>query len=117
AHLAAPDEASALAAARQLLSYLPSNNLEHAPSREPDDPAERMDSALDSIVPDQPQAPYDMHQVIRGVIDRDSWLELQPGGAANIIVGFARLGGRSVGIVAQQPSVLAGALDIDASVK
>jgi acetyl-CoA carboxylase carboxyltransferase component len=117
AHLAAHDEASALAAARQLLSYLPSNNLDRSPSLRTDDPPDRMDAALDTIVPDQPQAPYDMHQVIRGVIDRDSWLEVQPGWAQNIIVGFARLGGRSVGIVAQQPSVLAGSLDIDASVK
>src|SRR4029079_16032835 len=76
AHLAAPDEASALAAARQLLSYLPSNNLEHAPALGADDAVDRMDAALDSIVPDQPQAPYDMHSVIRGVIDRDSWLEI-----------------------------------------
>jgi len=117
AHIASPDEASALVAARQLLGYLPSNNLETAATIGTDDPADRMDAALDSIIPDQPQAPYDMHHVIRGVIDRDSWLEIQPGWAQNIIVGFARLGGRSVGIVAQQPSVLAGALDIDASVK
>ena len=68
-------------------------------------------------MPDDPQAPYDMHDVIRGVVDRDAWLEIQPGWAQNIIVGFARLGGHSVGIVAQQPAVLAGALDIDASVK
>jgi propionyl-CoA carboxylase beta chain len=117
AHLAAQDEASALTAARQLLGYLPANNLEHPPTAVSDDPVDRMDSALDTIVPDHPQAPYDMHAVVRGVIDRDSWLEIQPGWAQNIIVGFARLGGRSVGIVAQQPAVLAGALDIDASVK
>src|SRR6476619_4421744 len=117
AHLAAADEANALVAARQLLGYLPSNNLERPPIFDSDDPVDRMDPALDAIVPDQPQAPYDMHGVIRGVIDRDSWLEIQPGWAQNIIVGFARLGGRSVGIVAQQPAVLAGALDIDASVK
>jgi propionyl-CoA carboxylase beta chain len=117
AHLAAADEASALAAARQILGYLPSNNLERPPALEADDAVDRMDAALDSIVPDQPQAPYDMHSVIRGVIDRDSWLEIQPGWAQNIITGFARLGGRSVGVVAQQPAVLAGALDIDASVK
>ena len=117
AHLAAPDEASGLGAARQLLGYLPANNLERPPSVETDDPVDRMDVALDSIVPDAPQDPYDMHAVLRGVIDRDSWLEIQPGWAQNIIVGFARLGGRPVGIVAQQPAVLAGALDIDASVK
>src|SRR6476646_7423694 len=117
AHLAAADEANALVAARQLLGYLPSIMLRRPPVFESDDPVDRMDPALDAIVPDQPQAPYDMHGVIRGVIDRDSWLEIQPGWAQNIIVGFARLGGRSVGIVAQQPAVLAGALDIDASVK
>ncbi len=117
AHLAAPDEASALAAARQLLGYLPANNLERPPAREPADPVDRMDAELDAIVPDAPQAPYDMHQVIGSVVDRDSWLEVQPAWAQNIIVGFARLGGASVGVVAQQPAVLAGALDIDASVK
>jgi propionyl-CoA carboxylase beta subunit len=117
AHLATADEASALAAARQILGYLPSNNLERPPALAADDAIDRMDAALDSVVPDQPQAPYDMHSVIRGVIDRDSWLEIQPGWAQNIIIGFARLGGQSVGIVAQQPAVLAGALDIDASVK
>src|SRR5881396_2172764 len=117
AHLAVPDEASGLSAARQLLGYLPANNLEHPPSISSDDPVDRMDAVLDSIVPDDPQAPYDMHAVLRGVIDRGSWFEIQPGWAQNIIVGFARLGGRPVGIVAQQPAVLAGALDIDASVK
>jgi acetyl-CoA carboxylase carboxyltransferase component len=117
AHLAAPDEASALTAARQLLGYLPSNNLERAPQVGATDPVDRMDPALDTIVPDQPQAPYDMHAVIATVVDRESWLEIQPGWAQNVIVGFARLGGRSVGMVAQQPAVLAGALDIDASVK
>ena len=117
AHLAAPDEATGLTAARQLLGYLPANNLERPPRIETDDPLDRMDVALDSIVPDEPQAPYDMHAVLRGVIDRDSWFEIQPGWAQNIIVGFARLGGQPVGIVAQQPAVLAGSLDIDASVK
>jgi propionyl-CoA carboxylase beta chain len=117
AHLAASDEAAALATARQLLAYLPSNNLEHAPIVPSHDSVDRMDAALDTIVPDDPQAPYDMHAVIGGVVDRDSWLEIQPGWAQNILVGFARLDGRPVGIVAQQPAVLAGALDIDASVK
>ncbi len=76
-----------------------------------------MESALDSVVPDDPRMPYDMHDVLRHVIDDGAFLEIQPGWAQNIIVGFARLNGRSVGIVAQQPAVLAGALDIDASVK
>ena len=76
-----------------------------------------MDAALDDLVPDDPRTPYDMHDVLRRVIDDGTFLEIQPALAQNIIVGFARLAGRSVGIVAQQPAVLAGALDIDASVK
>ena len=117
AHLAAPDEAGALNAARQLLAYLPANNLER-PTRQPAaDVDDRKLAALDLLIPDQPQAPYDMHDVIGGVIDAASWLEIQPGWAQNVIVGFARLAGQPVGIIAQQPAVLAGALDIDASVK
>src|SRR4051794_23212922 len=111
AHIAAPDEASALDAARRLLSYLPSNNLQRPSPGIANDPADRMDDALDSIIPDDPQRPYDMHDVLRRIVDGGEMLEIQPGWAANIIVGFARLGGRSVGIVAQQPAVLAGALD------
>jgi propionyl-CoA carboxylase beta chain len=76
-----------------------------------------MDADLDTIVPDDPRLPYDMHDVLRRVIDDGDFLEIQPGWATNILVGFARIGGRSVGIVAQQPSSLAGALDIDASIK
>jgi acetyl-CoA carboxylase carboxyltransferase component len=117
AHLAAPDEATALDAARRLLGHLPQNNLGDAPRPALSDPADRMDESLDTIVPDDPRRPYDMHRVIDRVVDDGAFLEVQPGWAANIIVGFARLGGRSVGIVAQQPSVLAGALDIDASIK
>jgi len=117
AHLAAADEATALESARRLLSYLPSNNLERPPVASADDPANRSDAALDSIIPDDPQTPYDMHDVLGHIVDRGELFELQPGWAGNIIIGFARLGGRPVGIVAQQPAVLAGALDIDASVK
>jgi propionyl-CoA carboxylase beta chain len=117
AHLAAPDEASALDAARGLLAHLPQNNLDAPALVASSDMADRMDPALDSIVPDDPRQPYDMHDVLRRVVDDGGFLEIQPAWAQNIIVGFARLGGRSVGIVAQQPSVLAGALDIDASVK
>ena len=117
AHLAAPDEASALEYARRLLSFLPSNNLERAPSSDSDDSSNRRDAALDTIIPEDPATPYDMHDVISRIVDGGELLEIQPGWAANIIVGFARLGGRSVGIIAQQPAVLAGALDIDASVK
>jgi propionyl-CoA carboxylase beta chain len=117
AHLAAPDEASALESARRLLSFLPSNNLERPPAHDASERRDHADAALDSIIPDDPQTPYDMHDVLARIVDRGELFELQPGWAANIIVGFARLGGRAVGIVAQQPAVLAGALDIDASVK
>jgi acetyl-CoA carboxylase carboxyltransferase component len=117
AHLAAHDESQALDAVRRLLAQLPQNNLEAPAIALSTDPADRMDASLDSVVPADPGKPYDMHDVIRGVVDVSSFLEIQPGWAANIIVGFARLAGRSVGIVAQQPAVLAGALDIDASMK
>ncbi len=117
AHLAMPDEASALDATRRLLSHLPQNNLGAAPIVVATDPNDRSDLALDTIVPDDPRTPYDMHDVLRRVVDDGAFFEIQPAWAANIIIGFARLGGASVGIVGQQPSVLAGALDIDASVK
>jgi propionyl-CoA carboxylase beta subunit len=117
AHLAAPDEATALESARRLLGFLPSNNLERPPDGAVDDPIDRADRALDEIIPTDPQTPYDMHDVIRRIVDGGVLFELQPSWATNIIIGFARLGGRAVGIVAQQPSFLAGALDIDASVK
>jgi len=117
AHLAAPDEAGALDAARRLLSFLPSNNLERSPIVETKDPRDRMDAVLDSLVPDDAATPYDMHEVIRHVVDEGSFFEIQPGWAGNILIGYARLAGRAIGIVAQQPAVLAGALDIDAAVK
>ncbi len=117
AHLAAPDEASALDAACALLGHLPQNNLAAAFIMDTSDPSDRMDPALDDVVPEDPRMPYDMHDVLRRIVDDGGFLEIQPGWAQNIIVGFARLAGRSVGIVAQQPEVLAGALDIDASVK
>jgi propionyl-CoA carboxylase beta chain len=117
AHLAAHDEAEALTATRRLLGFLPQNNLADPPTDETTDPSDRRDEALDAIVPDDPSKPYDMHGVIERIVDDGEFLEIQPGWAQNIITGFARLGGRSVGIVAQQPSVLAGALDIDASTK
>lgn len=117
AHLRAPDEAQAIDAARRILSFLPQNNLEDPPLARIDDPPDRQDADLDRIVPEEADQPYDMKAVIRAVVDRDSFFEIQPDWAANIIIGFARLDGRSVGVVAQQPSVLAGVLDIDASVK
>ena len=117
AHLAAPDEATALDHVRRLLSFLPQNNLGDPPSLPTKDPADRRDPALDRIVPDDSSRPYDMHEVIGRIVDDGDFFEIQPGWAANIIVGFAHLGSRSVGIVAQQPAVLAGALDIGSSVK
>jgi propionyl-CoA carboxylase beta chain len=117
AHHASPDEGTLIATARRLLSHLPQNNTATAPRLESRDPRDRMDAALDSIIPESPAQPYDMHDVIDRIVDDGEFLELQPAWAANIIVGFARLDGRSVGIVAQQPAVLAGALDIDASDK
>ncbi len=117
AHLAAPDEAVALATARRVLGHLPQNNLAEPPRRGTSDPVDRRDAALDTLVPEEPSRPYDMHDVISRVVDDADFHELQPAWAANIIVGFARLGGHSIGIVAHQPAVLAGALDIDASDK
>jgi propionyl-CoA carboxylase beta chain len=117
AHLAAPDEAQALALARRVLSHLPQNNMEQAPRQQVSDAIDRRDEALDTLVPEESTQPYDMHEVITRITDGGEFLELQPAWASNIIVGFCRLDGKSVGIVAQQPSVLAGALDIDASDK
>jgi acetyl-CoA carboxylase carboxyltransferase component len=117
AHLAAPDETAALEAVRAILAHLPQNNLAEPRRVTASDPPDRMDPALDRIVPDDPRQPYDMHDVLIRVVDDGDFLEIQPGWAPNILIGFARLGGRSVGIVAQQPAVLAGALDLDASVK
>jgi acetyl-CoA carboxylase carboxyltransferase component len=117
AHFAAENEAQCLADVRRLLGFLPSNNLDDAPRRATNDPADRMDDALNAIVPDQPTRSYDMHQVIGSVVDDGDFLEVHAGFAQNLIVGFAHLAGRSVGIVAQQPTVLAGVLDINASVK
>jgi propionyl-CoA carboxylase beta chain len=117
AHLAAHDEADALDAVRRLLAQLPQNNLETPAIVPSSDPADRMDPGLDTVVPDDPHKPYDMHEVVTRIVDTGSFLEIQPNWAANIIIGFARLAGRSIGIVAQQPAVLAGALDIEASIK
>lgn len=117
AHLAAPDERSALALCRRVLSYMPSNNVENPAYQPPGDDPLRMDEALNSIVPLDPAMPYSMHEVIHRVVDHETFLEIQPRWAQNCIVGFARLGGHSVGIVAQHPSVMAGVIDIDASDK
>ncbi|HSM34060.1 MAG TPA: acyl-CoA carboxylase subunit beta [Anaerolineae bacterium] len=117
AHHAAPDEGSLLATARRLLGHLPQNNTTSAPCVPTSDPRDRRAGELDAIIPESPSQPYDMHGVIDRIVDDGDFLELQPAWAANIIIGFARFDGRSVGIVAQQPAVLAGALDIDASDK
>jgi len=116
-HLEEPDDASALQTIRELLSYLPSNNAEDPPFRPPTDDPRRRDEALDSIVPENPNKPYDMSEVITRVVDDGHWLEIQKDWAQNILVGFARIGGYAVGIVANQPAYLAGCLDIDASIK
>jgi propionyl-CoA carboxylase beta chain len=117
AHFEAESEADGMAMVRELLSFLPSNNLEDPPFVPTEDDRNRRDPALATIVPDNPNKPYDMHQVITKVVDDGYYFEVQPGFARNILCGFARLGGRSVGIVANQPAFLAGCLDIDASVK
>jgi propionyl-CoA carboxylase beta chain len=117
AHFALPTEAECLLAIRTLLGYLPSNNMDDAPTRDSDDPISGADEALDAIIPDNPNKAYDMKEVIRHVVDRGNFFEVQEQWARNIIVGFARLAGRSVGIVAQQPSVIAGVLDINSADK
>ncbi|MCL4534277.1 MAG: acyl-CoA carboxylase subunit beta [Bacteroidetes bacterium] len=117
AHFAAASEEECLAQAATLLSYVPQNNLEDPPYQEPADDPDRADEALDTIVPDSPSKAYDMKEVIRRVMDADTFFEIQAHWAPNVIIGFARLDGRVVGIIAQQPLVLAGALDINASIK
>jgi len=117
AHFKSPDDRAALAFLRRLFGYLPLNNAEDPPFVATDDPHDRADAALDGIVPADDTKPYDMHKVIERVVDRGSWLEVQGDFAGNLLTGFARLGGRVVGIVANQPAVLAGCLDIDASTK
>ncbi len=117
AHFAYDSELEALAAIRTLLSYLPSNNLDDAPVRTTGDPVDRRDEELLGIVPDSATQPYDMHEVIRRIVDHGEFFEVHKAFAENLIVGFARLGGRPVGVVANQPAVLAGVLDINASLK
>ena len=117
AHFVAENEEDGIFLAQQLLSYLPQNNLEDPPYLPTTDDPVRQDLELDDIIPDNPNKPYDMHEVIQRVVDDGRFLEVHAHYARNIIVGFARLGGRSVGVIAQQPSVLAGVLDIDASIK
>ncbi len=117
AHFAVEDEDEGLALLRLLLSYLPQNNTEDPPFVPTDDPADRTDDELNAIIPDSPHKPYDMKSIIERVVDDGRFLEIHEHYARNIVVGFARLGGFGVGIVAQQPQILAGVLDIDASRK
>jgi acetyl-CoA carboxylase carboxyltransferase component len=117
AHFVGADENSVLMEVRRLLSYLPSNNAGDPPRRESSDPTERLAAHLDKLVPEEPDRAYDMRQVIEAVVDGQAFLEVHAGFAPNLLVGFARLGGDPVGIVAQQPEALAGVLDIDASDK
>jgi propionyl-CoA carboxylase beta chain len=116
-HLVADDDRSCMAMLCRLLSYLPSNNTEDPPVVPCSDPLDREIPELDTLVPTTSSKPYDMKQVITAIVDDGEWLELQSSYAANILTGFARIGGRSVGVVANQPMVLAGCLDIHASIK
>jgi propionyl-CoA carboxylase beta chain len=117
AHFAASDDRDALMLARDMLAYMPSNNMEDPTEKPTDDPDDRADVVLNSIVPPSSNQAYDIKKVITSVVDEGRFLEVHEHFAKNIVVGFARLGGRSVGIVANQPAVLAGCLDINASVK
>ena len=117
AHFAVDNDQECLLLIRELLSFLPNNNVDDPPRVESADPADRAEAVLDTIVPESPNQPYDMGDVIRAVVDEGHLLEVHEHFARNIVVGFARLGGRAVGIVANQPAHLAGTLDIDASVK
>jgi len=116
-HVAAESEADCLALIREMLTYLPQNNLEDAPFEASTDDPLRMDEALNTIIPDSPNKPYDIKEVIRMIVDSGHFYEVHEHYAQNIVVGFARMGGHSVGIVANQPNVLAGVLDINASNK
>jgi propionyl-CoA carboxylase beta chain len=117
AHFAAENERAAIALTRELLSYLPSNNVDDPPVATNDDDPAREETALATLVPSNPNKPYDIKELIRLVVDQKHFFEVQEHYAKNIVVGFARMNGRSVGVVANNPAVLAGCLDIDASVK
>lgn len=117
AHFSCESDAVCIENVRKLLSFLPSNNMEDAPKIESQDPPSREDAALDTLVPTDPMKPYDMREIIGHVVDGGDFFEVQAAYAENILIGFARFAGRSVGIVANQPMVLAGCLDIHASIK
>ncbi|HEX2223275.1 MAG TPA: acyl-CoA carboxylase subunit beta [Thermoanaerobaculia bacterium] len=116
-HVTVPNDAACLAAIRELLSYLPSNNLDDPPAGTSDDDPNRENESLNTLIPDDPNKPYDIKQLITGVVDDGKFFEIHGQYARNIVVGFARIANRSVGIVANQPAYLAGVLDIDASLK
>jgi len=117
ANFLSPDDAECLRTIRDLLTYLPQNNLEDPPRRPTSDPADRMDAKLDSIVPEESNIPYDIKEIITRVVDDGEFLEVHEHYARNIVTGFARLDGKSVGVVANQPAFLAGCLDINSSTK
>ena len=117
AHFVSVDDADCLAMIRELLSFLPSNNVDDPPRRQSADSADRREESLNSLVPDEPQKPYDMKDAIHAIVDDGYLFEVHEHFAKNIVVGFARLDGRPVGIVANQPAFLAGVLDINASLK
>ncbi|HXF41553.1 MAG TPA: carboxyl transferase domain-containing protein [Blastocatellia bacterium] len=117
AHFASENDEDCLRTIRELLSFIPSNNLEDAPRVATSDPIDRMDESLNSVVPESPNVPYDIRDIIHAVVDDAYLFEVHEHYAKNIVVGFARLNGRPVGIVANQPAHLAGVLDIDASIK
>jgi propionyl-CoA carboxylase beta chain len=117
AHFTSPDEKTCLEDARYLLSFLPQNNLDPPPFDEPSDTPDREEPELDTLVPDNPNKPYDMHEVVRRVVDDGHFLEVHEHWAENIVCGLARLGGHPVGVIGNQPRSLAGVLDIDSSVK
>ncbi|MBN2432666.1 MAG: acyl-CoA carboxylase subunit beta, partial [Acidobacteria bacterium] len=117
AHFAFENDEQCLLGIRELLSFLPSNNMEDPPVKPTTDPRDRQDKRLDTLVPENPNMPYDIKDIIKLVVDDGYFFEVQPHYAPNIVVGYARLGGRPVGIVANQPAHLAGCLDIAASLK
>jgi propionyl-CoA carboxylase beta chain len=117
AHFLSTDDTDCLVSVRTLLSYLPQNNMESPPRATCTDPVDRQDLALDTVVPADSQSPYDIRDIVHRVVDTGIFFEVQEHFAKNIVVGFARMDGRPIGIVGNQPSVLAGCLDIDASSK
>jgi propionyl-CoA carboxylase beta chain len=116
-HFTFADEAACLAGIRRLIGYLPANNQEDPPRAESSDSADRRSPVLRDVVPENPSKPYDVHRILNEVLDEGTFFEVQPRFAANLVIGFARLDGRPMGVVANQPAVLAGVLDIDASLK